>query len=64
MTGSQGYETTTGDNGQTLYLVGDEWVTEDEAREYAQAEADALAEAGDPDAYDGYPVAIAPQPRA
>jgi hypothetical protein len=57
---STGYETTAGDNGETLYMVGDEWVTESEAREYAQAEADALAAMGDEDAYDGYPGAIAP----
>lgn len=57
-----GYETRTGGNGETLYMVGDEWVTENEAREYAQAEADALAAQGDPEAYEGYPVEIAPQP--
>lgn len=64
MTSSQGYETTTSGNGETLYLVGDEWVTEAEAAQYAQNEADALAAMGDPAAYDGYPAAIAPQPRA
>jgi hypothetical protein len=61
MTSSQGYETTIGDNGETLYLVGEEWVTEAEAAEYAQDEADALRHLGDPGAYDGYPEAIAPQ---
>ena len=58
---SMGYETARGDNGETLYMVGDEWVSEQEAREYAQHEADALAAMGDPEAYEGYPPAIAPQ---
>lgn len=61
---SQGYETTTGDNGETLYMVGDDWVSEEEAREYAQREADALSAMGDESAYEGYPAAIAPQPSA
>jgi hypothetical protein len=64
MTSTQGYETKAGSNGETLYLVGDEWATGAEAAEYAQAEADALAATGDPAAYDGYPPAIAPRPRA
>jgi len=57
---SYGYEVAYGDNGETLYMVGDEYVTEQEAAEYAQWEADEAYAAGDPDAYDGYPAAIAP----
>lgn len=60
MTSSKGYETATGDDGQTLYLVGDEYVTQQEAARYAQAEADALAALGDPAAYEGYPTGITP----
>jgi len=63
MASSQGYETRTGENGETLYLLGDDWVSEAEAAEYAQDEADAFAAMGDPGAYDGYPAAIVPQPR-
>jgi hypothetical protein len=55
-----GYEKGTDDQGHTVYLVGDEWVSRDEAAEYAQAEAGALAATGDPAAYDGYPAEIAP----
>jgi|GEM_PF-3787910 len=54
---SRGYESDVRDDGNVFYLVGDEWVSESEAAEYAQAEADALYEMGD----DGYPAAIAPR---
>jgi hypothetical protein len=47
---SYGYESTTGEHGEKLYLVGDEYVTEAEATAYARAEADALASMGDPGA--------------
>ncbi len=57
---SPGYEISIDENGQTFYLVGDEYMSAGEAAEYAQAEADALAALGDPEAYDGYPAEIAP----
>ena len=60
MTSSKGYGTITGDDGQTLYLIGDEYVTREAAAEYAQAEAGALAALGDPAAYEGYPTGITP----
>ena len=60
MTSSKGYQTTAGDDGQTLYLIGDQYVTHQEAAEYAQAEAAALAAQGDPAAYEGYPAEITP----
>ena len=50
---TRGYETAAGDNGETLYMAGDDWVSEADAREYAQAEADALAALGDPGAHEG-----------
>lgn len=60
-----GYEKITGETGEPLYVVGDKAVSLEEAREYAQAEADALSAMGDPDAYGGYPGEIAPtEPRA
>ena len=62
MVSSKGYETAVGNTGETLYMVGDEWVTEETAREYAQAEADALAAQGDPEAYAGYPAVLEVQP--
>lgn len=37
-----GYETGTDPEGRKVVLVGDEWVSEDEAAEYARAEAEAL----------------------
>jgi hypothetical protein len=38
----------------------DEYVSADEAAAYAQAEADAMAAMGDPEAYGGCPAEIAP----
>lgn len=57
------YEKGTDENGHAVYLVGDDWLSRDEAAEYAQAEADALAAQGDSSAYEGYPAEIAPEPK-
>ena len=57
---SPGYERAYDENGQIVYMVGDKYMSREEAAEYAQYEADELAALGDPEAYDGYPTEIAP----
>lgn len=47
---SQGYETGITPEDQKVVMVGDTWVSEDEAAEYAAAEAEALRMLGDENA--------------